>query len=128
MIEERNEVMTGCNVVTQGIPAIEDITLEELEDELTFLNYAQGKEQFILTEDFPKHKKRSLYLDNLKIEIEDSYEDPFIMLCDVDHMILNNGFVSAMFLNSSVEKITKETLADTEKFTIVFDNGTIEIQ
>ena len=114
MIKEREAINQS---ISKSVTKVEVLTPDELAEDIDMLIWQQGKEQFTITEDFLRQKKRTIHL-NIFFNIE--VEDSIIMFINSDDVVLS-------FLSSSVQKITKESIDDTVKFIITFKNGNIEI-
>lgn len=103
---------------------VEELTINKLQEEILIQRLC-GKKCWEITEDFLRTKKRSLSsISGLKVDVE----LPYIMLVDKNELILKNELVSMMFLDSSIQNISKHSVGDKATYIIAFKDGTISIK
>jgi hypothetical protein len=110
----------------------QQITFDDLSEELSLLSLQYGAECYKIIQSFPKHGRISYILRGLECEIEQG----FVCFSDYDEILLENNITHAllMFMKNSVKNLYKlkaeDDNDDPDYYKIEFKdeyNGFIEI-
>lgn len=110
-------------IIDNGVIAVDEITIEELADDIEMLILAHGIEVFHISESFPKNGDRTYLLRGLTME----FEDDSIYCSDWDNILVNNFHVLVAFLRDFVLKIKRTITATERRGEIELKNGNITI-
>ena len=103
---------------------VQEISIEEMAEDIEDLVWCQGVELFKVTENFLKNGKRTYVVRGLHMETEED-----VVCCsDVDDLIFENRYILMMFLKDSVKSIKRVVIDNEPHGELLFDDGNVLIE
>ena len=103
---------------------VQQISIEQLAEDIEMLMLDQGVEGFKITEQFVVNRRKSYIVRGLHMGIENDT----VYSNDCDNMIYENVYVMKGFLRDSIISIIRTIDGESRKGELIFKDGTIIIE